>query len=262
MSDSISKMLNIRIDDSIAVIELNRPKVLNAISPALLTELSMAIAELELNDEVGVVILTGAGTAFVAGADISAMESMDHQAAQFFSELGGNIGQSIEESSKPYIAAVNGFALGGGCELALACDFVYASSKAKLGQPEVTLGVIPGFGGTQRLSRRVGVAKAKELIFSGEIISAQEAFRIGLVDALFEPEELMGKARAMAARIVSNAPLAVAEAKRVIHLGQSMTLEQANQFETLAFASLFGSEGQKEGMSAFIDKRKPTFKGN
>ncbi len=256
------EMLEIAIADRIAVITINRPDVLNALSPDLLTELNMAVDEMEVDDEVSVVILTGAGKAFVAGADISVMAEMGTREAQFFAEVGGAIGQAIEESCKPYIAAVNGFALGGGCELALSCDFIYASSKAKFGQPEVKLGVIPGFGGTQRLARRVGIAKAKELIFTGDIIGAQDALRIGLADQLFAPEELLEKAKETAAKMAANGPLAIAEAKRVIHIGMSMTLEQGNQLEQLSFASLFSSEDQQEGMAAFIAKRPPEFKGH
>ena len=255
-------MLQVSVEDRLATITINRPESLNAMSPELLTELTMAVAELELDDAVGVVILTGVGKAFVAGADISVMADMDARDAQVFAEFGGGLAQAIEESSKPYIAAVNGFALGGGCELALACDFIYASSKAKLGQPEVLLGVIPGFGGTQRLSRRVGVAKAKELIFTGEIISAEEALRIGLVDSVSEADDLMGTAQKTAKKILANGPLAVAEAKRVIHVGLSMTLEQGNRLEQLAFASLFGTDDQREGMAAFLAKRSPVFTGN
>lgn len=255
------EMIKVESDEGLATITIDRPEVLNAMCPELLTELTMAVAELELDDEIGVVILTGVGKAFVAGADISVMADMGPRDAQLFAELGASLGQSIEESSKPYIAAVNGFALGGGCELALACDFIYASNQAKLGQPEVLLGVIPGFGGTQRLSRRVGVAKAKELIFTGEVIRADEALRIGLVDSLSEPDQLLDKAGATARTILKNGPLAVAEAKRVIHVGLSMTLEQGNRLEQLAFASLFGTDDQREGMAAFLGKRSPEFKG-
>ncbi len=255
------EMIQVEVGEGLATITINRPDVLNAMSPELLTELIMAVAELELNDEVGVVILTGVGKAFVAGADISEMVDMGPRDAQLFAELGGSLGQAIEESNKPYIAAVNGFALGGGCELALACDFIYASEKAKMGQPEVLLGVIPGFGGTQRLARRVGVAKAKELIFTGEVIRADEALRIALVDAVTEPDKLLDKAKTTAAAILKNGPLAIAEAKRVIHMGQSMTLEQGNRLEQLAFANLFGTDDQREGMAAFLAKRSPDFTG-
>lgn len=255
------ELITVDIADRVALLTINRPESLNALSPDILTEMTIAVAELELSDEVSVVILTGAGKAFVAGADIRAMSEMGPLEARAFAEVGAGLGRSIEESGKPYIAAVNGFALGGGCELALACDFIYASSKAKFGQPEVKLGVIPGFGGTQRLARRVGIAKAKELCFTGDMIDATEALRIGLVDALVDPDALLDRARETAAKIAGNGPLAVAEAKRVIHEGQSMTLEQGNLIEQLAFANLFASEDQSEGMAAFVAKREAVFRG-
>jgi enoyl-CoA hydratase len=208
--------------------------------------------------------VTGAGgKAFVAGADIAEMVEMPPDKAQTFSERGGSLGTAIETSSKPWIAAVNGFALGGGCELALACDFIYATDNAKFGQPEVKLGVIPGFGGTQRLARRVGVAKAKELCMTGDTIDAAEALRIGLCDAVFPGGELMAKVKAVAARIAANGPLAVAEVKRLVHVGQSMTLEASLAAEQKAFGQLFATADQREGMSAFLAKPKRTaaFKG-
>lgn len=256
------ELLSVRIDNHIATITVDRPDALNALNPQLLTELSIAVADLEGHDEVGIVILTGAGKAFVAGADIVEMQGMNPGDAAAFASYGGDVGRAIEESGMAYIAAVNGFALGGGCELALACDFIYASSKAKLGQPEVKLGVIPGFGGTQRLARRVGVAKAKELVFTGDIVGAEEALRIGLVDKVVEPQELVETAFATAERILGNGPLAVAAAKRAIHEGQSMTLEQGNRLEQLAFANLFSTDDQGEGMTAFLEKRQPEFRGH
>lgn len=255
------EFITLEIEARVAMLTINRPESLNALSPELLTELTIAVAELELSDEVAVIILTGAGKAFVAGADIRAMSEMGPLEAMAFAEVGAGLARSLEESAKPYIAAVNGFALGGGCELALACDFIYASTRAKLGQPEVKLGVIPGFGGTQRLSRRVGVAKAKELCFTGDMVSAEEALRIGLVDMLAPPDELLQRAKETANKIAANGPLAVAQAKRVIHEGQSMTLEQGNLVEQLAFANLFASEDQREGMAAFVGKREAVFQG-
>lgn len=246
----------------LAVIRVNRPKSLNALNSEVMEELFTAIRELELSDEVRVVALTGTGDkAFVAGADISEMQSMGPRQAQSFAQKGFNIGEAIEGSSKPYIAAVGGFALGGGCELALCCDFIYASTSAKFGQPEVKLGVIPGFGGTQRMARRVGIAKAKELIYTGDMITADEALRIGLADAVVAPEELMDKVVDTAGRIAGNGPLAVAEAKRVIQEGTSMTLSQGNLLEQMGFASLFDTRDQEEGMSAFLAKRSPDFQG-
>jgi enoyl-CoA hydratase len=247
---------------SLATITIRREKALNALNAQVISELIGAVGELELEDSVRVVVITGAGDkAFVAGADIAEMLDLDPIQARAFSELGGALGASIETSSKVYIAAVNGFALGGGCELAMACDFIYASAKSKFGQPEVKLGAIPGFGGTQRLPRRVGIAKAKELVFGGHIIGADEALRIGLVDAVVAPDELMSRCTDMAKTIAANGPLAVAEAKRVMHQGQSMTLEQSLVLEQRAFGELFGTADRREGMTAFVDKRAARFEG-
>ncbi len=249
-------------EDSLAIITIAREAALNAINSDVIAEMTTAVAEIELQDDILVVALTGAGDrAFVAGADIIEMKAMDPIEAHAFGEMGANLAQSIETSPKPYIAAVNGFALGGGCEISLACDFIYAAEGAKLGQPEVKLGIIPGFGGTQRLPRRVGVAKAKELILTGDMIDAAEALRIGLVDAVFPAAELMSEVRAVAARIAANGPLAVAAAKQLIHVGQSMSLESAILLEVSSFAGLFNSEDQDEGMDAFANKRKAEFKG-
>ncbi|GAB4538649.1 MAG: enoyl-CoA hydratase-related protein [Haliangiales bacterium] len=254
--------IRVALHDHHALITIDRPKALNALSSVVLSELSTAITELELSDDVRAVIVTGAGEkAFVAGADIAEMESLGPVQAQALAEMGGNLGHAIETSAKPYIAAVGGFALGGGLELALACDFIYAASTAKLGLPEVTLGVIPGFGGTQRLPRRVGVAKAKEMIFSGKMVGAEEALQIGLVDAVFEQDEVVERAAQMCQTIAQNGPLAVAEAKRLVHLGQSMTLESAIALEQRVFAGLFATEDQREGMEAFLAKRKAAFRG-
>ena len=249
-------------EDSLAIVTINREKALNALSSQVIDELITICNELELDDSVRVVAITGAGSkAFVAGADIAQMQDMGPRDAQFFSERGERLGLAIAESEKPYVAAVNGFALGGGCELALACDFIYAADNAKFGQPEVKLGVIPGFGGTQRLARRVGISKAKELCFTGEIIGAEEALRIGLADALVPAAELMDRVRKTAAAIAKNGPLAVAEAKRVIEIGTSMTLEHGVKIEQMGFASLFATADQSEGMSAFVEKRPAQFKG-
>ena len=256
--------LKVDVVDGIATVTISRELQLNALSSKVIAELTAISGELEVADDVRVVIVTGAGdTAFVAGADIAEMVEMTPVHAHAFSEMGGALGSSIEGSSKPWIAAVNGFALGGGCELALACDFIYASDQAKLGQPEVTLGVIPGFGGTQRLARRVGVAKAKQLCMTGEIIDAAEALRIGLVDAVVPHAALIATVRDIATRIGKNGPLAVAECKRLIHLGQSTSLEHALALEQRSFGLLFGTADQREGMAAFLakPKRKPQFEG-
>jgi len=256
--------LKITQDGALAIVTINRADVLNALSSKVMTELAQAAAAIEVSTDVRVVALTGAGEkAFVAGADIAEMADLNPVQAQAFSEMGGAVGTAIENSEKPWVAAVNGFALGGGCELAMACDFIYASDNAKFGQPEVKLGLIPGFGGTQRLARRVGVAKAKELCFTGDQISAAEALRIGLADAVFPQAELMTKVKELAARIAANGPLAVAECKRLIHQGQSTTLDHALALEARSFGLMFATSDMREGTSAFVAKprRAPQFKG-
>lgn len=264
MAYSSFETLQVTAEGAVALVTINREQARNALSSVVLSELSACVGELELAQDVRVVILTGAGDkAFVAGADIAEMAEMSATTAAAFAEMGGSVGEAIETSSKPWIAMVNGFALGGGCELAMACDFIYASDRAKFGQPEVGLGVIPGFGGTQRLARRVGVAKAKELCMTGDIIDATEALRIGLADAVFPQAELRAKAMAVAAKIAKNAPLAVAEVKRLVHRGQSATLEHALALEQASFGLLFATADQREGMAAFLSKprREPDFKG-
>jgi enoyl-CoA hydratase len=264
MSYAEFETLRVAVDAGIAVITIDREAQLNALSTKVIAELTHACAELEVSDDVRAVIVTGAGDkAFVAGADIAEMVDLTPNQAHAFAELGGGLGHAIETSARPWIAAVNGFALGGGCELALACDFIYASDRAKLGQPEVKLGVIPGFGGTQRLARRVGVAKAKELCMTGDTVDAAEALRIGLVDLVVPHAELLGKARAVAERIAANGPLAVAEVKRLIHDGQSTPLDHALAGEQKSFGLLFATADQKEGMSAFLAKprRAAKFEG-
>lgn len=249
-------------DGHLATLTFNRPDKLNALNARLVHELTDAIERLASGDDAPrVVILTGAGKAFVAGADIAAMSTMNAHEAYRFSEAGHRLGHRLETAPFPVIAAVNGFALGGGCELMLACDLAYAADTAKLGQPEVNLGVIPGFGGTQRLSRRVGVARARELIFTGDIIDAETARRIGLVNEVFPAAELLARVHEIALKIASKGPLAVAAAKRVVLRGADLELSSANELEAQAFGVLFGSSDQKEGMSAFLEKRKATFQG-
>jgi enoyl-CoA hydratase len=249
--------------DAIVTLTLNRPDKLNALNEALLLELRQIVLDLDHDRGVRAVILTGAGDkAFAAGADIEAMREMTPAQARLFAELGHFVGARIEQAHFPVIAAVNGFALGGGCELALACDFIYASDKAKLGQPEVNLAVTPGFGGTQRLARRVGIGRARELCYTGDMIGADEALRIGLVNAVVPHAELLPKVRGVAAKIAQKGPLAIAQCKRVLLRGEDIPLPAANELEVQAFASLFGSKDQREGMSAFLEKRQPTFAGN
>ena len=262
MSYESFETIKIVVDGALATITIAREQALNALSSQVISELTHAAGELEISQDVRCVIVTGAGEkAFVAGADIAEMQELTPSQAQAFAEMGGALGSAIETSEKAWIAAVNGFALGGGCELALACDFIHASEKAKFGQPEVKLGVIPGFGGTQRLARRVGIAKAKELCMTGDQIPAAEALRIGLADAVWPAADLMTKVKELAGRIAANGPLATAECKRLIHLGQSTSLEHALALEQRSFGLLFSSQDQREGMKAFIEKRKAQFKG-
>jgi enoyl-CoA hydratase len=255
------QFLKVTVDGPLAVITIHREQQLNALSSVLLAELTTVVGELELSDDVRVVAITGAGRAFVAGADIAEMRELTPAQAAAFSELGGALGAAIRSSAKPYVAAVNGVALGGGCELALACDFIYASEKAKFGQPEVKLGVIPGFGGTQRLPRRVGISKAKELCMTGDTIDAAEALRIGLADEVFPADQLMAKVGELARKIASTGPLAVAEVKQLVNVGQSVPLDAALALEQKSFGILFSTADQREGMSAFLEKRTAKFEG-
>jgi enoyl-CoA hydratase len=252
--------LQIEQDGAVATLTLNRPDKLNALSAALIGELTEAFRGFAARPP-RVIVVTGAGKAFCAGADIEEMRGMSTIEAKRYSDAGHALGDLIEELSCPVIAAVNGFALGGGCELALACDFIYASEAAKFGQPEVNLGVIPGFGGTQRLARRVGIGRARELIYTGEIIGADKAVAIGLANTVIAKDELLPRARALATDIAGKAPLAIAQAKRTMLRGVVPDLTAANELEAQAFAMLFGSADQKEGMKAFVEKRKPEYTG-
>lgn len=242
--------------DNISIITIDRPQALNALSSQVLSELKEAFhsIDLELNR---VVILTGAGEkSFVAGADISAMASMNQQEGQHFSSLGNEIFRMIETFPLPVIGAINGFALGGGTELALACDFRLASENAVFGQPEVGLGIIPGFGGTQRLARTIGIGMAKEMIYTGRTVKADEAFRIGLVNHVYPLEELINEALKLAQKIARNAPIAIRHSKKAINDGLQMSIEQGLDLEAQLFGECFKSSDQKEGMAAFLEKRK------
>lgn len=253
--------VRLEIEDSIATLTIDRQDKLNALNAQVVAELADAAQEVRITQNVRCLVVTGAGEkAFVAGADIAEMEAMRLDQALAFARAGHAAFDALEVLPFPVIAAVQGFALGGGTELALACDFIYASEKAKFGQPEVKLGVIPGFGGTQRLLRRVGNAHARELVYSGAIIDADEAFRIGLVNRVFAPSELMNGVRATAKTIAQMGPLAVAEAKKVMREGEGRPLHDANQLEIWGFAGCFETEDQKEGMRAFLEKRAPAFK--
>jgi enoyl-CoA hydratase len=249
-------------DDAVATLTLNRPDKLNALSEALLSELLSAVIELDRDRAVRAVIVTGAGDrAFAAGADVAAMSEMTAVQARQFAELGQRLGVAIEQAHMPFIAAINGFALGGGCELAMCCDILYASDKAKLGQPEVNLGILPGFGGTQRLARRVGVGRAREMCMTGEMITAEQALGVGLIDAVVPHTDLLPRVRHLAQKIASKAPLAIALIKRAIERGRDVPPSIATEIELACFASLFGTDDQREGMRAFLEKREPAFRG-
>lgn len=249
-------------EGAIAVLTLNRPDKLNALNAELLRELGAVVERLSEDASVSCAILTGAGDkAFAAGADIAAMLEMTTEQARAFSAMGHRVCTRIEQAPFPVIGAINGFALGGGCEIALACDFLYASDKAKLGQPEVNLGVMPGFGGTQRLARRVGTARARELCYTGDTVAADEALRIGLVNAVVPHAELLAKVRDVATKIASKGRLAVAQCKRVLYSGADVPIDVANALETQSFAMLFGTNDRAEGMKAFLEKRKAAFTG-
>jgi len=253
------KYLNKSSSDGICVVEINRPPV-NALNSELVIELSQCFFELEDDDTARVIIITGAGKAFVAGADITEMQNMTSEEAEAFSARGQNAFDVIAAIKKPVIAAINGFALGGGCELALACDIRYAAPEAKLGQPEVKLGVIPGFGGTQRLPRIVGPGLAKELIFSGKIISASEAESAGLVDRVCENgDELLPLVKKLAAEILKNGLNAVYMAKKLINDGLNVPMAAGLEMERTGFSELFKTFEQIEGMTAFLEKREPKF---
>lgn len=246
---------------AVALFTLNRPAALNALDVATLEALEARIAEVARDPGVRALVLTGEGRAFVAGADIEAMRPFGALEAGEFSRLGHRVFAGLEALAVPTIAAVNGYALGGGCELACACDWIYAGAKARFGQPEVNLGIVPGFGGTSRLVRRVGVAWAKEIVLTGEMIDAELALRIGLANRVFAPEELLAKTIAAAEAVAAKGLLAVAAAKRVIQHGQDADARVAHALEQEAFAAAFATEDRAEGMSAFLDKRAPVFKG-
>jgi enoyl-CoA hydratase len=252
-------MENIRYEkrNNVGIITIARPKALNALNSQTLVELNTVIDMVSVDPEVYVLIITGAGDkAFVAGADISEMKDKNVFEGRQFGILGNKVFRKIETLEIPTIAAVNGFALGGGCELSLCCDIRLAAENAKFGQPEVTLGITPGFGGTQRLPRTVGAAKAKEIIYTGRIIKADEAFQIGLVNKVIPPEELMTQAIDMAEKIAANAPIAVKYSKVAIDRGMQCDIDTALLYESEVFAQCFATEDQREAMGAFVEKRK------
>lgn len=252
--------LLLSVEDGIGLLQINRPEARNALNKATVDEAYRALDELRANAAVGVVILTGAGDkAFVGGADIK--DLLGRGRKEGLEGINARLFTAIEQFEKPTIAAVNGFALGGGCEIAMACDLRVASEAAKFGLPETGLGIIPGAGGTQRLPRLVGLGKAKELVLTGEIITAVEAHRIGLVNQVVPPDQLMAAAREMAKKILSRGPLAVRLAKQALNLSARAPLDVGLQFEVMSQAVLFESADKKEGMTAFLEKRKPQFQG-
>jgi len=248
--------------DFIATVTINREKALNALNADVLKDIQACFTQLSNDSEVRVVILTGAGDkAFVAGADISAMSKMSEGDAMEFGKLGHAAMNAVDQCKKPVIAAVNGFCLGGGLELALSCDFLYASEKAKLGLPEVSLGLFPGWGGTQRLARLVGKGAAKEMIFSARLLPASDALAIGIVNKVCKPEELLNEVRAVAAEIAKKGPFAVQLAKQVINTGFDQPLPEGLNKELHSFPKCFNTEDLKEGLAAFLEKRPANFKG-
>lgn len=254
--------VQLRRDGPVALVTLDRPAARNALNEQMLERLGERLQELGQDRTVRAVILTGAGTqAFSAGADIRAMAAKSPQEARAYAELGHHVMALIEDLPQPVIAAINGYALGGGCELALACDIRIAASTARLGQPEVGLGVLPGWGATFRLPRVAGPGPARELIFTGRLVDAQEALRLGLVNAVVEPDQLMPQALALARQIAAQAPLAVQSAKRAMVLAGQLPRDAAAALEAGLFAFCFTTRDRAEGMAAFLEKRKPEFHG-
>ena len=245
--------------DNIALVTIDRPEALNALNSTVIAELEQVVTELENDGTIRAMILTGEGRSFVAGADIGEQYPLDLDGGRRWGQRGSALFRRMEKLEFPTIAAVNGFALGGGCELAMSCDIILASEKAKFGQPEVGLGITPGFSGTQRLPRRVGVAKAKELIFSGRMVKADEAERIGLVNAVYAPEALLDGAMEMARSFAKNAPIAVKYAKACIDRGMQTDIDSGIACENELFAMCFATADQTEGMGTFLEKRTAEF---
>lgn len=247
-------------EEHLAIVTINRPKALNALNSETLKDLDTVIEDLEKDSNIYAVILKGAGDkSFVAGADISEMKDLNEEQGKEFGILGNNVFLRLENLPKPVIAAISGFALGGGCELSMACDIRIASEKAKFGQPEAGLGITPGFGGTQRLARIVGAGRAKELIYTCDLIKADEAYRIGLVNKVVPVENLLNEAKAIAAKIIANAPIAVKYCKDAINRGTQVSIDKAVIIEAEDFGKCFSSDDQKEGMSAFLERREKNF---
>lgn len=248
------------VKDHVGIITFNRPEVFNAMNYKLLDELEDAVMAFDKDDEVYVIVLTGAGKGFMAGADLAYIRDIDVIEAKHWCNNMNRIFNKVDHATKPVIAAVNGAAMGGGCELALACDLRIASSKAKFALPEVTLGITPGAGGTQRLSRLVGPGIAKEMVFTGQVINAEEALQIGMVNRVVEPDQLIEEAFELGQKIVKNGQFAVRQAKLEINCGLQMNLLDAITFETESCVLCFGTNDRREGMSAFLEKRKPQYR--
>lgn len=253
-----NKYLNVTKEDRIAIIKINRAPV-NALNTEVVLEIEQTFDELGRDEELRAIVLTGEGKAFVAGADINEMKDFDPIHAREFAQNGHRAMNKIESINKPVVSAINGFALGGGCEIALACDFRIMADNAKIGQPEVNLGIIPGFGGTQRLSRLCGAGIAKELIYTGDAIDAQEALRIGLVNKVVPSDKVFETAVEMAKKIANKGPRAIRSAKMTINQGLDTDLHSGNALELRQFSACFGSGEPKEGMAAFLEKRKPNW---
>ena len=256
------KNIKFEKEDSIAIVTIDRPKALNALNHEIIGELHHIFDAISADNTIACVIITGAGEkAFVAGADIAELSTLDVISGRALCDRGQGLLLKIENLQIPVVAAINGFALGGGCELAMACDIRLASENAKLGQPEVNLGIIPGYGGSQRLPRLVGMGKAKQMIITGDIVTAAEAYRIGLVDEVYPLADLLPKAKEMAKKIASKAPLAIRAAKEAINLSLDVALADGLRHEASLFAALCASEDKSEGTKAFLEKRKAEFKG-
>lgn len=248
------------VKDAIGILTISREKALNAINKQVLDEIAAALEEIEADKDLRGLIITGAGRAFVAGADIASQSVMNPEESYNWGANGNRVFRRFELLDIPVVAAVNGFALGGGCELALSTDYIIAGEKAKFGQPEVGLGITPGFGGTQRLPRKIGISKAKELLFSGRMITAQEAFELGLADKVVPQEELMDKTMEMMESFKKNAPIAVAHVKKAVNEGMQLDIDGGIKTENKYFSECFATEDQKEGMKAFLEKRPAEFK--
>jgi len=255
----VYEILKLETNNGIGILTISRPQAMNALNSRFFTEMNEMLSDLENREDIKVMIITGEGKAFVAGADISEMSGMSREQGKQFSITGQNTFRKIETLQFPVIAAVNGFALGGGCELAMSCDIRIASTFAKFGQPEVNLGLIPGYAGTQRLPRIVGTSNALYLILTADMINAEEALRIGLVQKVVEPDQLMNEAMAIATKIASKGRIAVQQAKDVVRKGILTDFNSACSIEAQEFGKLFGNGESGEGMKAFLEKRKPNF---